>query len=203
MIDFRAIKDADLYGMCETGDEDAWKYLYNYILKICEGWRWRSIRSPEDIASRVTMELLEGRIRTVRRKDRFLHFVKLLTQSRIISELKSASYREIPIYRPSEEDDSEEIDPRAGHHEPEQENLLNSMEVMEIVDEAIEKLSTICRRVIREYLKFKMGLYEDYQELSRVLDMSVPNISSRVSRCMKTLVGFKEIQSLRSLIVSD
>jgi RNA polymerase sigma factor (sigma-70 family) len=200
MIDFKTMPDEDLLGMCMAGDENAWKYLYNYILRICEWWR---LSCPADVAGKVTLELLEGRLGTLRKKDRFRHFVKMLTQSRIKDYLKSAQAREVAIIRPSEEDGEEEIDPRAGHHEPEQEERLNCMEVMAIVDAAVEKLSTICRQVIREYLKFKIGLYEDYQELSRVLGMSVPNISSRVTRCMKTLVGFKEIQSLRSLIMPD
>ena len=200
MIDFKVLADRDLYGMCLAGDEKAWEYLYNYILKIASGWR---LGRPEDVAGQVTLELLEGRLETIQKKDRFRYFVKLMTNSRIKDDLKSARAREVPIYRPSAEDDGEEIDPRAGCHEPDQEERLNSMEVAAIVDAAVEKLSTICRRVIREYLRFKMGLYEDYQELSGILGMSVPNISSRVTRCMKTLVGFKEIQSLRSLIASD
>jgi RNA polymerase sigma factor (sigma-70 family) len=200
MLDFRMIKDADLYGMCVAGEEDAWKYLYNYILRICEGWR---ISRPEDVAGQVTLELIEGRLGTVRKKDQFRQFVKMLTKSRLKDELKSARAREVPLCRPSEEDDGEEIDPRVGCHEPEQEERLNSLEVAAIVDAAVEKLSLLCRQVIREYLRFKIGLYEDYEELSRVLGMSVPNISSRVTRCMKVLVGFKEIRSLHGLIVPD
>jgi RNA polymerase sigma factor (sigma-70 family) len=200
MIDFKALEDRDLYGMCLAGDEKAWEYLYNYILKIASGWR---LGWPEDVAGQVTVELLEGRLETIQKKDRFRYFVKLMTNSRIKDGLRSARTREAPIYRPSGEDDEEEVDPRAGSHKPDQEEGLNCLEVMTIVDAAVEKLSAICQKVIREYLKFKIGLYDDYQELSRVLGMSVPNISSRVIRCMKTLTGLKEIQALQPLIGAD
>ncbi|OQW98151.1 MAG: hypothetical protein BWK74_05275 [Desulfobacteraceae bacterium A6] len=200
MLDYKNLPDEDLYGMCLAGDEDAWKYLYNYILKICEWWR---ISYPEDMASKVTEELLKGRIGTLRKKDRFRYFVKLLTQSRIKDYLKSAQRREVSIYKSSKDSNDEEIERQECRSKPDQIERLNCMEVMSIVDQAVEKLSEICRRVIREYLKFKIGLYEDYRELSQVLGMSVPNISSRVTRCMKILVGFKEIESLRELIIPD
>lgn len=199
MLDFRVIKDADLYGMCAAGEEDAWRYLYNYILRICQGWR---ISSPEDVASKVTEELIEGRLGAVREKKRFRHVVKLLTLSRLKDEVKAVRNRAVPLSRRSEEDDAEEVDPRVGYHEADQEARLNSLEVAAIVDAAVEKLSAVCRRVIREYLKFKIGLYENYEELSRVLGMAVPTVSSRVTRCMRDLVGFKEIQSLRELILT-
>jgi RNA polymerase sigma factor (sigma-70 family) len=200
MIDFRVLPDGDLYGMCAAGDGEAWKYLFNYSLRIGEEWR---ISRPEDVAGWVVTELLDGKLGKVREKDRFRKFVKTMTQNRIRDELKSARAREVPIYRQSDEDDFEEVDPRAGRHEPDQEARLNCLEVAAIVDAAVERLSGMCRRVIREYLNFKIGLYEDYQELSRVLGMSVPNISSRVTRCMKILLGFKEIQSLKHLIQPD
>ncbi len=197
MIDFKALPDEDLYGMCLAGDEKAWQYLYNYVLQICACWH---LSRPEHMAGDVIFELLERRLGTIQKKDRFLYFVKLLTQSRIKDHLKSAQAREIPIYKPAEENGKEEIDPRAGCHAPDQLEKLNCMEIAAIVDQALEKLSGICRRVVREYLNFKLGLYENYQELSRILGMSIPNISSRVNRCMKTLVGLQEIQSLKILI---
>ena len=200
VIDFKTMPDTDLFGMCIAGDEKAWEYLYNYILRICEWWH---LNSPDDMTDKVVLELLEGRLGTIRKKDRLRHFVKLLTQSRIKDYLKSAQSREVPIYRRAEEDGEDEFDLRAGCHEPTQMENLNCMEVMAIVDQAVEKLGSMCRRVVREYLNFKLGFYEDYQELSRVLDMSVPNISSRVNRCMKTLIGFKEIQLLKILIMPD
>lgn len=197
MINYNIVPDKELYGMCVAGDGKAWEYLNNYILKICQWWR---LSHPEDMASQVTLELLDRRLGTIQKKDHFRYFVKLITQSRIKDYLKSPLNREDPITRTSEDGEEHEIDPRAGHHEPDQMERLSYMEVVDIVDGAIEKLSGICRAVMREYLKFKRGMYDDYEELSQVLGIPVPTVSSRVTRCMKIFVGFKEIQALRGLI---
>ena len=200
MINYKKMPDADLYGMCLAGDEKAWEYIYNYIILFC---KYQGFNSPEDMASKVVIELIEGGLETVKKQDRFRYLVKLRAQSRIKDYVKSAQAREVSIFKKTEDDDEIVIDPRAGFHKPTQLENLHCMEVMVIVDQAVEKLAGMCRRVIREYLNFKLGFYEDYQELSRVLEMSVPNISSRVNRCMKTLIGFKEIQSLKKLIAPD
>lgn len=199
MINYKNMPDVDLYGLCLAGDEKAWEYIYNYIILFC---KYQGFYSAEDMASKVVIELIEGRLETIQKKDRFLSFVKLVTRSRIKDYIGSARTREVPLYKRNEDDD-EVIDPRAGYHAPTQMEYLQYMEVMTIVDQAVEKLSGMCKRVIREYLNFKLGLYEDYQELSHVLKMSVPNISSRVNRCMKTLIGFKEIQLLKNLIAPE
>lgn len=199
MINYKKISDADLYGMCLDGDGEAWVYVYNCIILTCKYMRFYR---PEDMASKVVEELIEKRLHTVQKKEKFRSFVKMLTQSRIIDYSRSGQNREESLFIWTE-DDEVEIDYKAGYHEPTQMKNLQSMQVTAIVDQAVEKLTGICRRVIREYLNFKLGLYEDYQELSRVLKMSVPNISSRVNRCMKTLIGFKEIQSLKKLIAPD
>ena len=197
MIDFKAVPDEDLYGMCVSGEQEAWKYLYNYVLKICE---WSSIDDPEDMASRVILELIEKALKKVRFRDKFRNFVKVMTKNRIIDSYKSASRQEIPLSGFMKGDDEDEPIPEIGQTEPDQMERFFRAEVAAIVDGAIARLPAPCQPIIREYLNFKKGLYADYKELSRVLNMPVPTISSSVSRCMKTLVNFKEIQSLRAFV---
>ncbi|MBA4418272.1 MAG: hypothetical protein C0392_10240 [Syntrophus sp. (in: bacteria)] len=195
MIDFKSITDEDLYGMCASGDEGAWRYLYNYILKICE---WSRIDDPEDMASTVTLELIERALKKVRHKDKFRSFVKVMTKNRIIDSFKSSSKKEIPMSSFIKDDDEDGVTPEIGRQEPDQIESLFRTEIAAIVDAAIEKLPIRCRNIIREYLNFKKGLYDNYEELSRVLEMPVPTISSSVSRCMKILVNYKEIKTLKT-----
>jgi RNA polymerase sigma factor (sigma-70 family) len=199
MIDFRAVPDEDLYEMCVRGDDGAWKYLYNYILTIC---RWTDIDDPEDMTSKVTVELLEKALKKVEKKDRFRYFIKVMTRNRIIDSFKSSSKKEIAMSRLLPDDDEEEDDqiPEIGSSEPDQIDKVFRAQVFSIVENAIECLPSACRRIIKEYFKFKLGLYEDYKELSKVLKIPVPTISSKVTRCMRILVECPQITALKAVM---
>jgi RNA polymerase sigma factor (sigma-70 family) len=198
MIDFRTIPDKDLYEMCARGDDGAWKYLYNYILAIC---KWKDIDGPEDMTSKVVLELLEKAIKKVKQKDRFRYFVKTMVRNRIIDSFRSSSRKEIPMSSFLSDDDEEDAQmPEIGSSDPDQIDKVFRMQVFEIVDGAIERLAPACRRIVREYLKFKIGLYEDYKELGKVLKMKVPTISSKVTRCLRILIAFPEIRALKAFM---
>jgi len=57
---------------------------------------------------------------------------------------------------------------------PSHEKTPMDLEIVSIIDAAILRLPQACQRVVQEYLNFKMGLYESYEELSRVLKINVP-----------------------------
>lgn len=197
MIDLRSVKDEDLYNMCAAGDSDAWQYLYNYILRIC---LWSSIGDPENMAGEVTVKLLKGALKKVKQKDRFRNFVKVMTKNRIIEDYRSSSRKEMPLSSFMKDDGEGEDCPEIGHTDADQEEKVFGLEVVAIIDKAIEKLPVACRRIVREYLRYKAGFYEDYEELSEVLNMPVPTISSSVSRCIRILVRYPEIKALREFV---
>lgn len=202
MIDYKQVADSMLYEMCLDNDGDAWDYVYKYATGVCQFWNVPEYINEEE--ARIMVEKLwEGGILKVKNKDHFRYFLKMAIQNRIKTYLRSPKSRKVSIYRSSEEDNTEEIDPRIGFIEPDQLKRLNEMQVKDIVNKCIEKLPKICQPVMREYLNLLDGLYKDYEELSRVLRLKVPTISSRVTRCMRTLVNYKEIQSLKSLFASD
>jgi RNA polymerase sigma factor (sigma-70 family) len=195
MIDFNGVPDEDLYGMCIRGDEGAWQYMYNYILTICKWKKWNLADEPEETAGEIVLHLIDKAIRKIKDKNSFRNFVKTITVNKIKDGFKKVSMGSIddPVKtRKGDDFVPEHPDPNPGH-----DTILMNIEIASVIDNAVGKLSADCRRVVTEYLKFKTGLYDDYKELSRVLKMPVPTISSKVRRCLDKLVQFKEIRELR------
>ena len=196
MIDYNTIPDEDLYGMCCEGDEGAWEYLYNYILIICRGPWWGLGTESEEMAQHITFYLIEKAIKKVKEKSKFRNFVKKTAINKIRDGFRSKWRQRVPIDKVYVDENGEEfsqefIDPKPSH-----EKILIDLEIVSLIDTAILKLPVSCQEVVREYLKFKMGFYDDYKELSKVLKMHIPTISSKVRRCLNKLLALKEIKEL-------
>ncbi len=196
MIDYNSIPDEDLYGMCLEGDEGAWRYIYAYVLSICQWKKWGLKIDSEDLAQQVVLHLLEKAVKQVKEKTKFRNFLKIVTINKIKDRFKQAFLqREKPVLsgvnKYGEERKIEIMDPKPLH-----EKTLIQLEMVTTIDKAIDRLPESCQRVVHEYLKFKMGFYEDYSELSKVLKLHIPTISSKVRRCLDKLLEMKEIKEL-------
>jgi len=197
MVDYNLFSDSELYQICIEGDEDAWQYLYNYILTIC-GWKKWELNEPEELAQEIALHLIDGSIKKVKEKARFRNFIKVMTINKIKDHFRRENrFRPEPLEGnvrnwKGEVFTLEHPDPKPSAYHP-----LIVLEEMSIVNEAIKKLPGACQKVVTEYLNFKIGIYKDYRELSKILKMPVPTISSRVSRCLEKLLQFKEIRQLR------
>ena len=199
MIDYNAIPDQDLYGMCVEGDQGAWQYMYNYILIVCKWRKWTLSDEPEELAQQITLHLIEKAIKKIKEKTKFRNFVRVMTINKIKDSFKSFASRGESIDRSIKNRNGEEIpiefiDPRPLH-----EKVIMDLEIVSIIDSAISKLPESSQKVIREYLRMKMGFYKDYRELSKVLKMHIPTISSKVRRCLNKLMEMKEIKGLMSI----
>jgi RNA polymerase sigma factor (sigma-70 family) len=173
------------------GDEGAWRYTYHYILIIC-GWKkWNLRDSPEDMAQQILAHLLEKAIKKVKEKEKFRNFIKTMNINKIKDSFKSPLSKMETMERSVRDKNGEEIPVEFADPRPLQEESLMNLEIVSIIDAAIQRLPEPSRRVIQEYLNFKRGLYEDYQELSEVLKMRVPTISSIVSRGIAKLMKMK------------
>lgn len=205
MIDFNRVPDEDLYGMCLKGDEDAWRYIYNFILHICQWRRWNLKDKPE-LAQATVFHLINNDLNNMRKcekKNKFRNFIKWVTINKIKDCYKDPNLRNESLEKKGKDSKGEEFTVEYPDHNPSQELVFFRLEVVSIIDSAIEKLPPLCRRIIREYLNFKAGLYESYAELSKVLKMPIPTISSKVSRCLAKLVEFKEIKELNVNFFKD
>ena len=199
MIDYSAIPDQDLYGMCVEGDQGAWQYMYNYILIVCKWRKWNLSDEPEELAQQIALHLIEKAIKKIKEKTKFRNFVTVMTINKIKDSFKSSTFREEPLEKSIKKGNGEEIpveyiDPRPLH-----EKVIMDLEIVSIIDAAILKLPESCQKVVREYLKLKMGFYNDYKELSKVLKMHIPTISSKVRRCLNKLMELKEMKELVSI----
>lgn len=198
MIDYSAVLDEDLYGMCVVGDEGAWCYLYNYILIICRWRKWGLRLEPEDLAQQIVLHLIEKALKKVKERSKFRNFVKVMAINKIKDSFKSSTSREESIEKSIKKENGETFTPEFADPRPLHEKVVMNLEIVSIIDAAILKLPESCQKVVREYLKLKMGFYKDYEELSKVLRMHIPTISSKVRRCLNKLLSFKEIRELRT-----
>jgi RNA polymerase sigma factor (sigma-70 family) len=196
MIDFNAVADEDLYGMCKGGDEDAWQYVYNYILTICKWNKWDLYDEPGELAQVITMHLIEKAIKKVNEKKKFRNFLKVMAINKIKDSFKSLKTH-ISFDEPRKNRKGDEFVPEYRDPAPLHDSVLVNLETMSIINAALKKLSETCQQIVTEYLNFKLGIYKDYKELSKVLKMPVPTISSSVRRCLNKLVEFKEIKALK------
>ncbi|MBM4305228.1 MAG: sigma-70 family RNA polymerase sigma factor [Deltaproteobacteria bacterium] len=196
MIDYKAIPDEDLFVMCCEGDEGAWEYTYNYILAICRWKTWNLKAEAKEMAQQVTLHLMENAIKKVKERTKFRNFVTKMTINKIKDSFKSKWRKRVPIDKVYVDEDGEEFSQEIADPLPSHEKVLIDLEIVSVVDAAILKLPAPCRVIVREYLNFKMGLYQDYRELSRVLKMKIPTISSMARRCLNKLIALKEIREL-------
>lgn len=201
MVNFNAVADRDLYEMCCQGDEGAWQYIYNYIYKCvmetCKKRNWKLRDDFDEMAQQITIHLLEKALKKVKETDKFRNFVRVVAVNKILDSFKVQLMQSTD--KPVKNKKGEEFIPEYPDSQPLHDTYIFNLEIVSVIDTAIKKLSKDCQRVVNEYLKFKIGLYENYKELSKVLKMPIPTISSSVRRCLNKIVEFKEIKALRSV----
>lgn len=197
MIDFSSISDEDLYEMCKRGDDGAWKYVYCYILKICTWNKW-GLADPRELAQDSTMHLLVKAMAKVTHKEKFRNFITIMTRNKIKDSFKLVGPKITDsIDKPQTNNEGEDFVPEYPTYTPLQDAVVFDLETVAVIDSALKRLGGKCEKVLTAYFNFKIGNYEDYYELSAVLGMPIPTISSHVSRCLKKLVMFEEMQELR------
>ncbi len=197
MINYNKVSDEVLYGMCMAGDGGAWTYVFNYSLKICKSKKWHMGDESEDIASEVTKNLMKT-IWTkdnMREQNKFRNLIAVAAVNKIKDLLKSSRRNNIPI----DDDIDLKVMGRTGNNVNQIENI-ERFEIVLLIDQALEKLSQGCQNVLREYFKYKVGLYDDLAETSKVLNMSISRFSTNVHRCLKKMIEFPEMKELRQYI---
>lgn len=98
MVKLDEIEDEVLYRMCSDGDQKAWQYVFNYILKACSWRKWHlSEEEAEQMAVEIVTEVINKRFRELRRKDQFRYLLGDLTKKRIIDSFKT-SVKSVEFY---------------------------------------------------------------------------------------------------------
>jgi RNA polymerase sigma factor (sigma-70 family) len=192
MINFNALPDEDLYGMCLEGDGAAWKYLYNYVLAICRWEKWDLYDEAEDLAQQIVLYLLEKAMPKVRERLKFRNFVKVVTINKIKDSFKRPLMESLdaPVF----DGEGEEYVPDHADTGPLPDGVVMSLELFALFDEALAEFSSEIQRVVREWVKYKVGMYDSFEDLGAKLGMPVPTISSIVRRALDKLLKKKEFK---------
>lgn len=195
MLDFNKILDEDLYGMCKAGDDAAWEYVYNYILVICTWDKWNLHDDPRSIAQEITLHLINNALTKVKYIEKFRNFITVISVNKIKDSFKSYKHH-LSMDEPIKNNNGDDYIPEYENPTPLPDEVILNYEVVSIIDGTLNKMASPCNGILREYFNYKLGLYKDYNELSKVLSMPIPTISSAVTRCLKKFIKFKEIKAL-------
>ncbi len=191
-MDFSKVDNVDLYGMCLRGDEEAWAYLYNYILCVARSKHWRLKDQPEDVAQAVVCNLLTKGIDMVQNAKAFRGFVRTATRNYMIDLLKKKSPVTRSLNGCCDNDSIPPFDPPSNRPGPEE--ILAWSTLQEAFDRAVAGLPEQCREVMNNYIDYKIGLFDTLTSLAKALGVSVGTLSSRVTRCVNRLRGDQEIR---------
>ena len=189
-----SVTDQALYERCLAGDETAWGYVYQYVLKLCSSPQWRLENEAEDMAQVIVKSLIEKGLQKVEHPENFRRFIKGLTVNRIKDSYKRKEVK----YEVCVEDEILEIkarQARAAKSNPGPEHAVLQKYLIEAINKEILNLPDFCQKVMPGYFRYKLGLIESYQELSRNLDLPTGTISSYVYRCLKILRKSKALQA--------
>lgn len=196
--DFNKISDTDLYEMCIRWEQPAWAYVYNFIINIIRMKQINLKQEPHDIAHDIVEKLLDGGIKKVREKNKFRNYLKKATANRTIdASRKAMEKKEESMDKPVEGEEGEKMEQiyAAEDCSPEEQAIRKNK--LEVIEKAIDSLPMNCRKLLKEYFKYKLGFYRDYSELTQVLNKPKGTISVEVGRCIKTL---RQNSNLRELV---
>ncbi len=183
------VPDRELYLRCCQGEEEAWRYLYGYVLAIARWTRWGLGTLAEDMAQVVLVSLMERGLATVRSADSFRSFVKRTTVNRILDHFRSGEVRFRHRPRASDESDSGSREPL--RHYPDQGPAVDQ-QVAVRRDLArwmglLEVLPGYCKGVLRAYMEYRLGLLESYRDIARQLGRPLNTVSVQIKRCLEQL----------------
>jgi RNA polymerase sigma factor (sigma-70 family) len=193
-VPFSRISGEDLHDMCVRGDESAWRYLYNYVVKILRAGQWRLPVEVEDMAQQILCHLLAGSIDKVKHKHAFRAFVRRVAVNQVLDTLKKKRLMVVSYDR--EDVHREKIFACAAPAGPGPEEAAMGNCAAGSIEKALARLSDGCREVLSAYIDYKLGMIENYQALARQFGETMGTISSRINRCLGKLKQMPEIRQM-------
>ncbi|MCD4677400.1 MAG: RNA polymerase sigma factor [Desulfobacula sp.] len=193
-INYSQVSNEDLYEMCIQGNDTAWHYLYNYVLKIIRSKGWRLRDDPEDMAQNIICHLLSGAIDKVNKKKSFRSFVKTVAVHKVLDSFKK---KQVSTFSYDAEDAfTEQIFFEDGANMPGAEEKIISNSTEKIIHNALKTLSDKCKIVLSRYIEYKMGIIENYKALAKIFGETIGTISSRINRCLEKLKNQADIKKI-------
>jgi RNA polymerase sigma factor (sigma-70 family) len=170
---------------CARGDESAWELVHGFVLAVCRRACRSGPDSAEDLSSAVVLKMVQGGIRSVQSAAAFRSYLRKAALFAVIDSGRSARRREISIDQPRSSRDESTAPVEIPDPASSLEQGVLRRETRAIVRRILDNLSGECRKVLRAYFQYKMGVIEDYKELSRALGRPVGTISVQVGRCLQ------------------
>ena len=185
----REVSDRELYLRCCQGDEEAWGYLFSYVLSIARWGKWGLGDRAEDIAQAVVLSLMERGLAKVRQADSFRSYVKRTTVNRVLDHFRSGEVRFRSRPRPLSGEDPSRAEP-----------LRNVPDGGLAVDERaairrdlgrwkglLDSLPSYCKSVLAAYMEYRLGLLESYREIAKRVGRPLNTVSVQIKRCLERL----------------
>jgi RNA polymerase sigma factor (sigma-70 family) len=190
------LEAADLHRRCLKGEEQAWRALYGWCLSKAA----KTLpQEAEAVAQQVCLKLLEGGLERVQNPKAFLGYVSRATTNEIINRLR-ARKGNLSLDQPLSGNDDETL--LLGHtvadeSDPPEEQAAARL-MLSRMSAALSELPAYCRGVMKEYVRYRMGLVESYKEMAGILGVSVNTLGVQIKRCLdqlRTLPAFMELQA--------
>lgn len=181
-----------LYFKCRQYDEEAWEYVYNYVLIIARWPRWNLHDSPEDMAQSILEFLLEKGMHKAQKPASFKAFIKQVAVRKILDSFKKKKMATSEYFPEMEYNDKipPEMDANAYGHLADQ---TISKDFIYMVSKILTQLPEYCSHVIPQYFKYKLGIIETFKELAEVVGSPTGTVSAQLTRCLRRLAQSPEL----------
>lgn len=195
-MNWSQLKCQDLYVLCLRGDEAAWGYLYNYILKISAALGGPKNDGARDEAHSIVVKLLNRGLQRVNRPQAFRAYVRTAIQNHFKDKWRCRSPRTTSLTAGDPKDGSGALDLPSSYPDPDA--IMGGKSLYELVDAHLAQLSRECRQLLETYVAYKTnrypGRYPDYKTIARKLNLPQGTLASRIKRCLDQLRAFPKIR---------
>ena len=179
------IKGSELYQRCQKKDEEAWAYLYSW----CQKRASRKLPNlAEDVAQLVCVKLLDKGLDSVKNPKAFYGFMATAVDRAVIDALRKTG-REVSLDNPISGDEAAgaSFGDQMPGKEPAPDRQAAARKALSELSRAIEELPGYCSEVMPLYVRYKLGLEENYETMANRLGVPINTLSVQIRRCLQGL----------------
>ena len=180
------IKGSELYKRCQNREEGAWAYLNSWCQKRAA--RKLPASLAEDIAQLVCVKLLDRGLESVMNPKAFYGFMATAVDRAVIDALRKTG-REVSLDNPISGEDlaGASFGDQMPGNEPDPVRQAAARQALEDLTRAIRELPGYCNEVMPLYIRYKLGLEENYETMADRLGVPINTLSVQIRRCLQGL----------------
>ncbi len=179
------IKGSELYERCQQREEQAWAYLFSW----CQKRASRKLPNmAEDVAQLVCVKLLDKGLDSVKNPKAFYGFMATAVDRAVIDALRKTG-REVSLDNPISGEDlaGASFGDQMPGKEPEPDQQAAARQALKELGRTIEELPGYCNKVMPLYIRYKLGLEENYETMAERLGVPINTLSVQIRRCLQGL----------------